>query len=524
MQDDYTENLKFFKWLFSNDNISLESTIDLTLCSTYKDPNIYYPKALGDFFRTLPMKRISRIMQLGKFIELDKYTYHTRFEHCMGTYDKKKRIILNLYKDESFRKYIEDNNLKEYLIAELIKSAGHDIGHLPLSHVLEISVINKREFHEIMGRRILLENKEICDVLNNISPTLHQSLKTILTSDVFGLNLIDEGNYDIDRFDYLIRDLFYRGQKISLKFEPFTLLKLDINGETKTIPVFDIKSVSEIEKFLKLREEAYKESYFNPINQIYDTSIAITLNELLHQKSQYGLDLQHFLNTLKTSSDPSAIDLDEYLTWDDLKFYNSLLDVAEFSDNQCLSQLSTFVLPNLDTFMLMAYSMLDLKRKRRQDLPKEDQELIRRIQKLICSNKEFAKNLRNPNYFTNIVRYTMDTDKINLLKKDPSKSKNIIFNSQTLLPYKSAEPIYIRNTDGKIYPIDKIPGRKFDISSSPEQIEVAFSLLPLLQKSEIETHFGTQIDPNTYFEHTRNPNMNPLQTGNKIESYFIEEH
>ena len=522
MQDDYSENLEFFKWLFDNDNISLESTTDLTLCPNYEDSNIYYPKELGDFFRTLPMKRISRILQLSKFIELDKYTYHTRFEHCMGTYDKKKRIILNLYKDENFRKYIEDNNLKEYLIAELIKSAGHDIGHLPLSHVLEISVINKIEFHEVMGRRILLENKEIREVLDSISPTLHQALKTTLTSDVFGLDLIDEGNYDIDRFDYLIRDLFYRGQKTSLKFEPFRLSRLDINGETKTIPVFDINSVSEIEKFLKLREKAYKECYFNPITQIHDTSIAITLNELMRQKSQYGLDLQHFLTTLRTSSDPYAIDLDEYLTWDDLKFYNSLLDVAEFSDNKSLSQLSTFVLPNLDSFMHMTYSMLDLKNKKYQDLPEKDQELVHRIHKLICSNDEFAKNLRNPNYFTNIVRYTMDTDKINLLKKDPSKSKNIIFNSQTLLPYKSTEPIYIKNTDGKIYPIDKLPGRKFDISSSPEQIEVAFSLLPLLQESEIETPFDNQIDPNVYFEHTRKPNMNPLQTGNKIESYFIE--
>ena len=63
MQDDYSENLEFFKWLFDNDNISLESSIDLTLCQNYEDPNIYYPKELGDFFRTLPMKRITRILQ-----------------------------------------------------------------------------------------------------------------------------------------------------------------------------------------------------------------------------------------------------------------------------------------------------------------------------------------------------------------------------------------------------------------------------------------------------------------------------
>lgn len=90
MKKNINQNLEFFKWLFNKEDVILESTIDLTLCKDNEDPNIYYPKEFGDIFRTKPMKRISRVLQLGKFIDTNFCSYHTRFEHCLGTYDKKK--------------------------------------------------------------------------------------------------------------------------------------------------------------------------------------------------------------------------------------------------------------------------------------------------------------------------------------------------------------------------------------------------------------------------------------------------
>ena len=52
MQNSLTENIKFFQWLFDKPSINMESTIDLTLCTSQDDPNIYYPQELGDFFRS----------------------------------------------------------------------------------------------------------------------------------------------------------------------------------------------------------------------------------------------------------------------------------------------------------------------------------------------------------------------------------------------------------------------------------------------------------------------------------------
>lgn len=338
-----------------------------------------------------------------------------------------------------------------------------------------------------------------------------------------GFNLIDEGNYDIDRFDYITRDLLYRGKAVSLKFEPFTLTKMeDSNHQTKMVPVFDIKSVPAIENFLNLRQKAYKEAYIHPITQIFDTSVAITINELMRQNSLYAHDLQVFLSTLMKNIDAKQIDLEEYLSWDDLRLYNELLDVAEFSKDKTLSQLATFILPNLNTLMHILYNMLNLKHTKIEDLNPGDKNLIYRIRNIIHSNQQFAKNLKNPDFFHQMVTYTFDQNQILALKKDNAVNQNIFFHSQMVSGYKPSEPIYIRYTDGKIYPMDSLPNRNFAVNSNNEEISVAFVLTPLLKEPDIVSLFGKQTDPQVYFSHKRKPNMAPLRVGNPISRYFDE--
>lgn len=520
MQNNLAENIEFFQWLFDKKNIEMESTIDLTLCHSQENPNIYFPKELGEFFRSTPMKRISRILQLSKFIDNNLNTYHTRFEHCLGTYYKKKNIILNLYKNPKFKNDIEQNNLKLYLIAELIKSAGHDIGHLPLSHILEISVIGKRDFHEEMGKRILLENNEIRKCLDFISPSLHSVLQKTLNSDIFGMNLIDEGNYDIDRFDYLIRDLFYRGQEYSIEFKPFQISEIMVTPtQSKKVPVFDITSVPDIEEFLFLRLNAYKESYFHPITQIRDLSVSIIIKEIINQNEPYAKNLQEFLLTLENCTSPDEINLEEYLSWDDLKFYNELLDVAEFSSNPTLRTLSSFIVPNLNALMNMTFSILDLKHTEKSGLSIQDRNFISRIHSYIHSNSEVSKNLKDPNFFEKIIKYSIDPKQIEK-KKSGEKSPYQFFNSQTITGYNTKNPIYIRNSDGKIYTIDNLPNREFKVPTEKEEIPVIFTLVPLLKEQETSFHFDSQANPSTYFNKRNSPNLSLLQVGNTIESYF----
>lgn len=152
---------EFFCWVLGKDNVNLYEEVDLTLASDYYDPNIYYTKEIWDFFNTRAMKRIGRVGQLGLIILENKNCYHNRLEHSKGTYNRKLEELIYLASNPEYREYIEKNNLKLYLVAELIKEAAHDIGHLPLSHILEVYIMKRRDFHEDIGKRILLEDEQI---------------------------------------------------------------------------------------------------------------------------------------------------------------------------------------------------------------------------------------------------------------------------------------------------------------------------------------------------------------------------
>ena len=39
--------------------------------------------------------------------------------------------------------------------------AGHDIGHLPLSHLMEKEILSYRGAHEDLGKRIMLEDSGV---------------------------------------------------------------------------------------------------------------------------------------------------------------------------------------------------------------------------------------------------------------------------------------------------------------------------------------------------------------------------
>ena len=153
----------FFIWLFEDNRIidkdvDLQSEEDINLASFYFDSKIYFPKQIATFFETKAMKRLSRISQLGISINEYPSAYHSRLEHSKGTYNRKLEEFLLNFENQEWREYIETNNLRLYLLAELIKMAGHDIGHFPLSHAFEENIFEQYGTHEIIGQKILLED------------------------------------------------------------------------------------------------------------------------------------------------------------------------------------------------------------------------------------------------------------------------------------------------------------------------------------------------------------------------------
>ena len=302
---------EFYTWLFDdsriiNKNVNLQKEIDLSLTPFYSDSNIYYPKQIADFFETKAMKRLGRISQLALAVNDYTNAYHNRLEHSKGTYNRKLEEFLNEYTNPEWKKYIEDNNLKLNLFACLIKMAGHDIGHFPLSHVFEESIYNKHDAHEVIGKKIILEDEEIQQLLSSISPFLNDVIKELFEKDAFNLSFHDEGNFDVDRLDYISRDSLYIGvpfnsksllyKKVAIKTdlsgkpileEDFSLSK-ENNGHN-FIDVYDYSSLEYIETFLHTRFNNYKKIYMSKKTKIAESAIKAFMDIFTSEKQTYGL-------------------------------------------------------------------------------------------------------------------------------------------------------------------------------------------------------------------------------------------
>ena len=540
---------EFFEWLFDKKNIDLISEIDFSLCPYYFDPYIYYPQEIYSFFQTKAMQRLGKIGQLGLTISSNENSYHTRLEHSKGTYNRKLEEMILLYQNEQNRKQIEEQNLKLYLIAELIKEAGHDIGHLPLSHIMEIKLIKKRNFHEDIGKRILTEDSEIQEVLNSINSELPNILKESLYSDILNSKAHDESNYDVDRLDYLNRDALYLGKKLFLTNEPYEIqyAELDNNGNIKTNPdgsivlstnsshnqsridVYNYSSLEQIEKFLNERVKAYENVYFSKHTQIQDSCVELFLNYIIKQNSNHSSNkFKEFIEHLKNNS-YKEIDLNEYLSWNDFKFFKSCIEIAERSENHNSTDYACLIIPSLNGLMNFTHQSFSLHNTSQKSFTPEEKDFILIIKKLIKNNNRISQNLKNKNFFSDNAFFINSQNNIEEINK---KFGDIIHYSEaTVTGYNPNEPIYIKDSDGKIYTLDKHPKRTQDWENSKHTIKVHFLLLPELKgkglsETEIEKLLNILVTPQT--QHKPFPadynkiNLYPLQAKNSMQKVFEE--
>ena len=299
----------FFTWLFNNShvknkNIKLISEIDVSLARDYNDPYIYYPEQFNTFFQTLAMKRLDRISQLSLSINTFPNTFHSRLEHSKGVYNRKLEELVYNYQKPEWKKYIEDNDLKLYLIAELIKIAGHDIGHFPLSHAFEEQLFCVHGPHEIFGKRIMLESPEIKSALSNISDELPTILDELYSNNLLNFKAHDESSYDVDRLDYVSRDSLYAGKHVSLKNARYISFP-EVSKNNTFVDAYLPEELHEIEKLLLARKNGYDNIYMSEDEQAFECSIGSLLKVIKSSPdsfSEVGTDLCNFLKILNSTS------------------------------------------------------------------------------------------------------------------------------------------------------------------------------------------------------------------------------
>ena len=536
---------EFFTWLFDDDrildkSIGLDKEIDMSLCSSYQDPYIYYPKQIKAFFETPAMKRLGRISQLDLTINDYPNAYHNRLDHSKGTYYRKLEELFYNYENPDWRKYIEDTNSKLYLIAELIKMAGHDIGHTPLSHAVERETLGKKGLHEEIGKRIMLENSKIQQVLLSISPELPQVLSELYSKNMLNFQKHDESNYDVDRLDYLNRDSLHIGERIYLPIQSYTTVYVqkDKNGLPKInqdfsisesttgngfIDVYDYSALSEIEKTLNLRLTRYSNQYMPPKVSSLERTIPILLQYISDSESDIGKDLAQYLSHLSNTS-VQDIDLDEFISWDEIKFNSELLNIAENHPDSNIRDLATMLIPQMNAFLNLIYSHLEMHDKTKK-FSKSELELLKKIKQLVKGNSELSRNLKDPNYaMSNIIFVPEDTIV-------SSRTGNIL--TQTcytkISAYDKKEPIYIRDSQGKIYELSHHPDRQCDWDKKEVVLQSTFLIVPQLRlngftEEDISAYKKLLPDADDPSIKKKNNdvsiNMQPLQVDHDIEDEF----
>ena len=191
------------------------------------------------------VQRLRRIRQLGLGYLVFPAAEHSRFSHALGALELGQRVLNNLReKDTTISQPEYDGTLMAILL--------HDVGHGPLSHTLEHSLI--KDFnHEMMSLAIMKElNKEFNGALDEaISIFTNQHKKKFL-------HQLISSQLDLDRLDYLRRDSFFTGVSEGT---------VGINRILKTMRVFkgniviEKKGIYAVENYIIARRLMYMQVY-----------------------------------------------------------------------------------------------------------------------------------------------------------------------------------------------------------------------------------------------------------------------
>jgi len=203
------------------------------------------------------LQRLRRIRQLGLGYLVFPAAEHSRFSHALGALELAKRVLNNLQeKDTTITK-------KEYE-ATLIAILLHDVGHGPLSHTLEHTLI--KDFnHEMMSLSIMKElNKEFNGALDVAIEIFTNQYKKKFLHQLISSQL------DLDRLDYLSRDSFFTGVSEG---------RIGINRILKTMRVhkgnivIEKKGIYAIENYIIARRLMYMQVYLHKTVLSADTLI-----------------------------------------------------------------------------------------------------------------------------------------------------------------------------------------------------------------------------------------------------------
>lgn len=226
-----------------------------------------YSEIFLDLIHTPEMKRLHEIKQLSLAHFDEPGLTHTRFSHSIGAFHVFNGMM------NFVRHNMPDNTgfSEERFLTAGAAIILHDVGHGPLSHVLEnvASLINeKHRTHEDWGKDIITHpGTSVNRILRSIDGTgkvAEEAGKIIsghIPADIYSSAVSSQ--FDSDRIDWLLRDQPSMRKFDWKKIFEFTEIANITNGDGYPRQQFVVKNdgVTEMENYLQSRYDAYQTLY-----------------------------------------------------------------------------------------------------------------------------------------------------------------------------------------------------------------------------------------------------------------------
>ena len=192
-------------------------------------------------------QRIRFIKQLGVSDFVYPGAVHTRFHHALGAMHLMGRVL------ESLRKKKVEISDKEFEAAE-IAILLHDIGHGPLSHSLEETLLPGIRHESLSYLMMKSLNKTFRGEFDLALKIFQNSYRRKFFHQLVSSQL------DIDRLDYLTRDSFYTGVSEGTIGVDRIIAMINVHEDQLVV---EEKGIFSIESFLHARRLMYWQVYLH---------------------------------------------------------------------------------------------------------------------------------------------------------------------------------------------------------------------------------------------------------------------
>lgn len=218
------------------------------------DESVPEDRLIVELIDSAEFQRLRRIKQLG----LAMFTYqgaeHSRFTHSIGVMHVMTRALDLLGAHHAIS--------PESRVVGRAGALLHDLGHGPLSHVVE-KVFHFH--HEDWTRRIVLDTAtEVNQILRGFDAELPEKLASLYQHNytpAFVSQLVSS-QLDCDRMDYLLRDSLMTGAKYGMYDLEWVLHALRIDEQCDRIYV-ESKGLYSVEEYLQARYYMFRQVYFH---------------------------------------------------------------------------------------------------------------------------------------------------------------------------------------------------------------------------------------------------------------------